>query len=123
MRIFFVICIAILNSAIVSGQFAEFSFSEKVLKIPPSPEGPSLSFEFPFTNSGEVPLIISEYKVQCTCTVVEYPKEPILPGQSGVIHVHFDTKGKTGWQYRQVRLYANTKKGMDEIEFRVKIVQ
>ena len=35
--------------------------------------------EFAFTNSGKVPLIITEVKTSCGCTVAEYPKEPIAP--------------------------------------------
>jgi hypothetical protein len=121
-RIFFV-AFVLLNSAIVSAQYAEFSFAQKVQKLDAIEEGTSLSLEFPFTNSGTQPLVITEYKVQCSCTKVYYPKEPILPGEKGVIEVEFDSLGKTGWQYRKILLTANTKKGIDEIEFRVKVNQ
>ena len=112
----------ILNSAIAFGQFAEFSFDHKVQKSPPTKEGEILETDFSFTNTGDVPLIITEYKVECSCTQVIFPKEPIMPGESGVIEVRFDSDKKIGWQYRKIRLYANTKKSPTEIEIRVKVL-
>ncbi|MDZ4823595.1 MAG: DUF1573 domain-containing protein [Flavobacteriales bacterium] len=122
MKYFITLCIFILNSAIAIAQFAEFSFEEKVHKFEPTTEGTPLECTFDFTNTGNVPLIISDYKVECTCTRVEFSKEPILPGKAGQIKVYFDSKGKTGWQYRKILLMSNTKKGSEEIEIRVKIL-
>lgn len=47
---------------------------------------------FSFTNTGNVPLIISNAKKSCGCTVPTWPKEPILPGEKGKIKVKYDTK-------------------------------
>jgi len=47
---------------------------------------------FQFTNTGEAPLIISKVKSSCGCTVPQWPREAILPGQSGEIKVKYDTK-------------------------------
>jgi len=51
---------------------------------------PNCSFEF--TNTGDEPLIISNAKGSCGCTVPEWPKEPIAPGAKGSIKVKYDTK-------------------------------
>ncbi|MCF8257844.1 MAG: DUF1573 domain-containing protein [Flavobacteriales bacterium] len=48
--------------------------------------------EFVFTNSGKEPLVISDAKGSCGCTVPEWSKEPIAPGQKGSIKVMYDTK-------------------------------
>ncbi len=47
---------------------------------------------FEFKNTGNAPLIISNAKGSCGCTVPEWPKEPILPGKSASITVKYDTK-------------------------------
>ncbi|MFY7944068.1 MAG: DUF1573 domain-containing protein, partial [Crocinitomicaceae bacterium] len=47
---------------------------------------------FEFKNTGDEPLIISNAKGSCGCTVPEWPKEPIAPGAKGSIRVKYDTK-------------------------------
>lgn len=46
---------------------------------------------FEFTNNGDAPLIISNVKSSCGCTVPSWPKTPIMPGDSGEIKVKYDT--------------------------------
>lgn len=66
--------------------------------------------EFKFTNTGKDPLIISNCSGSCGCTVPSCPKEPILPGKSGVIKVHYDTK-RTGPISKTVTVVSNAKSG------------
>jgi hypothetical protein len=47
-------------------------------------EGGIVQHDFAFTNTGSQPLLISNARSTCGCTVPDYPKEPILPGASGV---------------------------------------
>lgn len=47
--------------------------------------------EFRFTNTGNEPLVISNAKGSCGCTVPNWPKKPINPGESGVIEVKYAT--------------------------------
>ncbi|MCH2225372.1 MAG: DUF1573 domain-containing protein [Crocinitomicaceae bacterium] len=47
---------------------------------------------FDFKNTGNKPLIISNAKGSCGCTVPVWPKEPIAPGQTATITVKYDTK-------------------------------
>ena len=46
---------------------------------------------FKFTNTGNAPLIISQVKSTCGCTVPKKPDGPILPGEEGEIQVKYDT--------------------------------
>lgn len=46
---------------------------------------------FEFTNTGDAPLIISNVKSSCGCTVPSWPKSPIMPGDTGEIKVKYDT--------------------------------
>ncbi|GMN11907.1 hypothetical protein MTsPCn9_32090 [Croceitalea sp. MTPC9] len=47
---------------------------------------------FQFTNTGDSPLLISNAKSSCGCTVPQYPKNtPIAPGETGEIKVKYDT--------------------------------
>jgi hypothetical protein len=47
--------------------------------------------KFTFTNTGTEPLIIKSGVGSCGCTVPSYSKEPIMPGASSTIEVHYDT--------------------------------
>jgi hypothetical protein len=48
--------------------------------------------EFRLTNTGKTPLVIASAVGSCGCTVPEYPKEPIAPGQTVIIKVRYDTQ-------------------------------
>ena len=61
---------------------------------------------FEFTNTGDAPLIISEVKSSCGCTVPEKPKEPVAPGATSAIKVKYDTK-RVGKIRKTVTVYSN----------------
>jgi len=71
-------------------------------------EGEIVKHLYTFKNTGSVPLVISNCKGSCGCTVPTWPKEPIQPGGSGEIKVEFNSKGKPGPQRKQVTVTANT---------------
>lgn len=78
-------------------------------------EGESVVYDFKFRNTGKGPLLISNASASCGCTVPEYPKEPILPGQEGTIHVVFNSAGKPGMQNKVVTLNVNTGTGTRQL--------
>ena len=63
---------------------------------------------FRFTNTGAEPLIISNAKGSCGCTVPKYPKEPIPPGATGEIEVVYKPGKQKGNQTKTVTVTANT---------------
>lgn len=71
-------------------------------------QGDIINHEFIFTNSGTVPLIISDVRSTCGCTVADWPREPIAPGGTGSIPVRFDTTNKSGFQSKPVTITSNT---------------
>ena len=76
-------------------------------------EQPKVSCEFKFKNTGDGPLVIHQAIASCGCTVPQYPKEPIKPGESGIITVTYDGAGKFPGHFRKtITLRTNSK---DEI--------
>ena len=65
------------------------------------------SCEFKFTNEGNAPLIITRASSSCGCTAPTYPKEPIAPGESGVIGVTYHAKGRPGGFSKNITVYTN----------------
>src|ERR1700752_2627643 len=71
---------------------ADIKFEKLVHDYGTVKQGGNGDCEFIYTNTGKEPLIISNCQGSCSCTVPSCPKEPILPGKTGVIKVHYDTK-------------------------------
>lgn len=71
-------------------------------------QGEIVEHQYKFTNTGSEPLIISNAKGSCGCTVPQFPREPIAPGATGTIDVRFDSKGKRNKQNKKVTITANT---------------
>lgn len=71
-------------------------------------EGEKVSYTFKFKNTGNAPLVISNASASCGCTVPEYTKTPVAPGEEGEVNVTFDSAGKSGMTTKSVTLIANT---------------
>ena len=89
---------------------AEITFENEVHDYGTIKQGADGSCEFKFKNTGKEPLIISNAKGSCGCTVPQCPKEPILPGKSSVIKVKYDTN-RPGAIYKTVTVNSNAKSG------------
>jgi len=63
-----------------------------------------------FKNTGSEPLIISGAKGSCGCTVPNWPKEPIMPGETSQIEVRYDTK-RVGAINKTITVTSNDPKG------------
>jgi hypothetical protein len=122
MRYLFALIIVFLSSAPGYGQEAEFGIDNALHKFPKVKEGVILEHFYIITNTGSAPLIISEYKVSCSCTKAFLPKDPILPGESYKLKVSFDTNGKYYLQDRIIYLKTNTKKETHRLRFKVKVI-
>lgn len=77
--------------------------------------------KFEFTNTGKEPLILSNVRSSCGCTVPEWPRQPILPGQSNVINVKYDTK-RMGAINKSVHVYSNAKVSPITLKIKGKVV-
>lgn len=80
-------------------------------------QGENGDCEFKFVNNGKEPLVISNCQGSCGCTVPQCPKEPILPGKSGVIKVHYDTQ-RVGPIYKTVTINSNAKSGTQTVQIK-----
>ena len=61
---------------------------------------------FVFTNTGNAPLKITNAKGSCGCTVPQWPREEIAPGETGEIKVRYDTK-RIGMINKTVTIQSN----------------
>jgi len=86
-------------------------------------EGDVVIKEFAFTNTGTAPLLITEAKSTCGCTIPEWPKDIIQPGDSGVVLVKFNTLYRTGAQLKEVTIFANSFPNQTIVRLRGRVVK
>lgn len=88
-----ILCVAFLSiGAYAQERVAKIEFKTDVIDYGTIEKGADGVRTFEFTNTGNAPLIISNAKSTCGCTVPNWPKEPIMPGETGEIKVKYDTK-------------------------------
>jgi len=69
---------------------------------------PIRTCSFAFKNTGTAPLVIEQVFASCGCTVPEWPKQPIKPGETAAIDVRYDGTDKpTGQFQKTITVRAN----------------
>jgi len=70
--------------------------------------GENVTHRFVFKNTGTADLYISRVAADCGCTIADYVKEAVKPGEEGYVELIFDSGGYHGLQIKKVNVYANT---------------
>lgn len=83
--------------------------------------GESISYSFHFRNSGNADLIISSTSATCGCTVADYPRGRIAPGNDGYITVTFNSSGKSGQQYQEVTVVTNAQPARTKLKITAQV--
>lgn len=71
-------------------------FDEKSIDFGSVTDGETAKITFKFYNSGTAPLVLKSVKASCGCTASDWPKQPIMPGQSSTITASFNSNGYAG---------------------------
>ncbi|MFN4147121.1 MAG: DUF1573 domain-containing protein [Runella sp.] len=85
-------------------------------------EGQEVEHSFKFKNTGDFPLIINNVSASCGCTIPQWPRDPIGPGEEAAILVRFNSRGKVGSQLKTVSIFANTNPATTDIQFKAQVV-
>lgn len=109
-KLFLLICMFAVTGATFAQEEngPEITFEEETIDYGTLDKGADGKRMFVFTNTGNEPLIISNCKGSCGCTVPTCPKEPIMPGESGEIEVKYDTQ-RVGSFTKAVTVTSNAK--------------
>jgi ABC-type molybdate transport system substrate-binding protein len=87
----------------------EHDFGEIIAKTP-------VETVFKYKNTGEAPLVITDIKSTCGCTVPEdWSREPLAPGEEGQFTVKFNGSG-TNKVSKAITVTANTEKGREVVK-------
>ena len=77
--------------------------------------GTPVETTFSYTNTGESPLVVTDIKSTCGCTVPQgWSKEPLMPGASSQFSVKFNGKGANKTS-KTITLTTNTQTGREQV--------
>jgi len=104
------------------GDIAVFEFKETLHDFGTVIEGEKVTYSFKFKNSGGSNLLISNVSASCGCTATKYTKEPVKPGEEGVVTVTFDSRRRKGFQNKSVTVAANTQPNKTVLRIKAKVM-
>ncbi len=100
---------------------ADIEFKTESIDYGQIPKGSDGVRIFEFTNTGNEPLVISDVKSSCGCTVPEKPKGPIQPGETSSIKVKYDTK-RVGKIRKTITVYSNAKEPIKALKIKGEVL-
>jgi hypothetical protein len=92
-----------------SARYTTIQWLDSVKDFGTIPEGQKVDVSFRFRNAGTSPLVITQVRPSCGCTIADQPKEPIAPGAEGRISAVFNSQGHPGINHKTLFVTANTK--------------
>lgn len=92
------------------------TFTEKVFEFGEIDQGDVVEHIFSFENTGNTPLILSEVKTTCGCTVPAWPKGKVIAaGEKNEIKVRFNSRGKSGVQSKTITILSNAQNATEKV--------
>jgi hypothetical protein len=94
MKKLLLVCAVVLGFAFTASaqdnEKAEFKFNEEKHDFGKIPQGTPVTTIFEFTNIGQEPLILTDVKPSCGCTIAEFTKTPVKRGDKGEIKITYN---------------------------------
>lgn len=92
-----------------SAKFTTIQWQDTVIDFGTKKMGDIVNITFLCTNTGNKPLYLFDVRPGCGCTLVDYTKQPIKPGDQGKIEAKFDTnRAHPGTVHKAVYVHSNT---------------
>lgn len=104
-----------------TGPAASISFDKLEHDFGTLREGDVVEYNFTFTNTGEIPLVIQDARPSCGCTAPDWTKTPIPVGGKGFVKASFNSKNQTNVQNKTITVVANTKPEQTVLRFRAMV--
>ena len=103
-----------------SGNFASVSFEETEHDFGTIKDGTPVETVFKYTNTGSSPLVVSDIKSTCGCTVPTDWTKQVAPGETGQFTVKFNGQGN-GAVNKSITLTTNTEKGSETVKIKAMV--
>ena len=127
MRWFQMLLLSILLLPIESGaqtpKGADIEFQTNVIDLGElSQEDDKQIVRLTYTNTGDVPLVVTEVRTSCSCTTIKHDRKKLLPGERAAITITMDpAKAPEGSFYRVLKVYSTASTGVKHITLKAEI--
>lgn len=102
------VLIAFVSLTSLTVAIGEFKFDNETHDFGNIPQNKPVTHEFRFTNVGDAPIILASVNPSCGCSVADFSKTPVKPGDTGSIKVSFNAAAK-GPFTKSFTVRSNTK--------------
>jgi hypothetical protein len=86
--------------------------------------GEVIKAKFKVENTGDYALVLSDVKGSCSCTVADWSKDPIAPGESGFVEAQVNTESfSPGHISRSIRILSNTEPNLTVVNVEATIIR
>lgn len=100
--------ILIKNAIVDTANFTTVKWIDTLLAFDSIKQGEKITLKFKCINTGTKPLILTDVRPGCGCTIAEYSKGAILPGKEGWVTTNFDSKKFCGEVEKSVLVTSNS---------------
>lgn len=102
---------------------ANIEFSTKVVDLGTlSREDDKQIVRLSYTNTGDVPLVVTEVRTTCSCTTIQHDRKKVMPTERGVLTITMDpSKAPVGSFYRVLQVYSTATNGVQHITLKAEI--
>jgi hypothetical protein len=126
MRAFLMCFILLATSFVVQAdepKGAEIEFPTKIVDLGTlSRDDDKQIVRLSFTNTGDVPLVVTEVRTTCSCTTIQHDRKKVMPTERGVLTITMDpSKAPVGSFYRVLQVYSTATNGVQHITLKAEI--
>lgn len=103
------------EAAVFEWTLTQYDFGKIKVGVP-------VTYEFTFTNGGDIPLVISTVQASCGCTVTSYSKDPIEPKGKGFVKATYNA-ASVGQFTKTVTVNANTDESVVQLMIKGEVIE
>ena len=106
-------------------QGADVEFATKIIDLGTlTTEDDPQVVRLTFTNTGDIPLVVTEVRTSCSCTTVQHDRRRVLPGERGTITVTMNpSSAPIGSFYRVIQVFSTAVSGTQHITLKAEIIE
>jgi hypothetical protein len=96
--------------------FAQVSWEKTSFDLGKIEQNKAVKVVFKFKNVGSIPVQVKGVSWGSNCSILQYPNQPVLPGETGLVEIEFDAK-VVGFVSKSIKIKMNTETPETELYF------